>query len=261
MSHNAVPRVLKYLRKAHGGMTQEQVAAQIVVSTSLIGKFETGRLIPMPDTASQLDELFGSGTLVQETSEEARKAAPPEWFQPWPEVEREAMAIRWHESTIIPGLLQTEAYAREILTSGLLTEAQAEEHVRLRVERQKSVFEREHPPVCQFTIDENALSQRGDPAVMKEQLHYLVEMGDRSRLFVHLIPHSAGHYPGENGPFMLANLPNEITIGYVDDQMEGRLITEPRRIAALERSWQAVTAVALPRGQSRDLIMKLVKSL
>lgn len=261
MSHNSVPRILKFLRASHGGMTQEQLAARIKVSTSLIGKFETGRLIPLPDTAEQLDAIFGSGMLVQEAADDARKDAPPEWFRPWPEVEREAVAIRWHESTIIPGLLQTEAYARGILTSGLLTEAQAEEHVSLRLQRHAAVFERDEPPVCQFTIDQNALGQRGDPVVMKEQLLHLVEMGERRRLFVHVIPYCAGHYPGENGPFMLARLSNETTVGYVDDQMEGRLITDPRRVAALERSWQAVTAVALPCDQSRDLMMRLVKEL
>ncbi|MEQ4303816.1 Scr1 family TA system antitoxin-like transcriptional regulator [Plantactinospora sp. B6F1] len=261
MSQNGVPRILKFLRAINSGMTQEQVAERLSVSASLIAKFETARLVPMPDTARQLDNLFGSGDLVQGTAADARKAAPPEWFRPWPDIEREATAIRWHESAIIPGLLQTEAYAREILTSGLLTEAQAEEHVSLRLERQAAVFGREDPPVCQFTIDQNALGERGDRAVLKEQLHHLVEMGDRSRLFVHVIPHSAEHYPGENGPFMLASLPNETTVGYVDDQVEGRLITEPGRVAALERSWQAVTAVALPRGQSRALIMKLVNEL
>lgn len=79
---NGVPRILKFLR-AQAGMTQESLAERLHVSTSLIAKFETARLVPMPDTARQIDGVFSSGDLVQETANEARKSPAEEWFRPW----------------------------------------------------------------------------------------------------------------------------------------------------------------------------------
>ncbi|MFY1687462.1 helix-turn-helix domain-containing protein [Plantactinospora sp. WMMB782] len=262
MSNNGIPRILKFLRALHGGITQERLAEQLKVSTSLIAKFETGRLVPMPDTARRLDEFFSSGDLVQGLAADARTAtAAPEWFRPWPEVEREATALRWYESTVIPGLLQTEAYARMILRSGLLTEPQAEQYVSVRLDRQAAVFDdRDDPPVCQFAIDEGAL-RRGDPATLRDQLNRMVEIGQRPRTFIHVIPVSAGLYVGLSGPFMLATLGDGRVVGYVDDQLQGRLVTETDKVVALDRTWQAVSAVALPCDLSRDLIMKIASEL
>ncbi|MDG4834685.1 helix-turn-helix transcriptional regulator [Solwaraspora sp. WMMD1047] len=259
MSNNGVPRILKFLR-AQAGMTQEQLAERLSVSTSLIAKFETGRLIPMADTARMIDGVVNSGNLVQETSAEARKGVPPEWFQPWPEVERDATAIRWHDPSIIPGLLQTERYARSVLTSGLLTAAQSEEFTAHRLGRQSTVFDRDDPPLCQFVIDECAL-RRGDRDILIEQLQWLIEIGTRPRVFIHVIPASAGLHVGLSGPFMLATLPDGRSVGFVDDQLEGRLITSTAKVVALDRAWQALSAVILPRDLSRDLIKKIASEL
>ncbi|MFV2107381.1 helix-turn-helix domain-containing protein [Micromonospora sp. LOL_015] len=261
VSSNGIPQVLRFLRSLNGGMTQEQLAQQLSVSTSLIAKFETGRQIPMPDTADHIDQVFSSAPLIKELSENARKSIPPDWFRALPELEQEASAIRRYECQIIPGLLQTEAYARAILHSGLLTPAKADEYLALRMTRQAAVFEREEPPVCQFIIDEDGL-RRGDPVIMREQLEHIAEMSTRSRVLVQVAPVSAGLHPGQNGPFMLASMAETGgTVGYVDDQLEGRLVTDPKRVATLEQAWQALSGVALPRDQSRDMILKLVKEL
>lgn len=260
-SNNGIPQVLRFLRALNGGMTQEQLAQRLSVSTSLIAKFETGRQIPMPDTADHLDRVFSSAPLIKELVDNARKAIPPDWFQPWPEVEATATSIRWHDPAIIPGLLQTEAYARAILHSGLLTPAKADEYLTIRMARQAAVFDRAEPPVCQFIIDQSALL-RGDPTIVREQLEHIAEMSTRSRVLVQVTPADAGWHPGQNGPFMLATLAETGgTVGYVDDQLQGRLVTEPKRVAALEQAWQALSGVALPRDQSRDMILKLVKEL
>jgi transcriptional regulator with XRE-family HTH domain len=260
VSNNGVPRILKFLRALHGGMTQEQLAQRLHVSTSLIAKFETARQVPMPDTAEQIDQVFGSGTLVQETADDARKTAPPDWFRPLAEVEKDALTIRQYEPNVIPGLLQTEEYARAILHSGILTPAKADEYLTIRMTRQSDVLRQDDPPVCQFIIDENAL-RRGDPEVMRRQLEYLVEAGADPRVLIQVTPASAGWHPGQNGPLTLATLRDGSTVGFVDDQVAGRLVTDPRLVADLERAWQAICGVALPRDQSRELIMKLVKEL
>lgn len=241
-------------------MTQEQVAGRLNVSTSLIAKFETGRHVPMPDTAEQLDEVLASGELVQKVAGRARKGGTPDWFQPWPEIEREATSLRGHEPNFVPGLLQTEAYARAVLRAGLLNRDQAEEQLALRLERQAAVFNRDNPPICTFTVDELAL-MRGPVDLIKEQLEHLVELSTQQLIFVHVIPRSAGLYVGQTGPLVLASLTGGNDVAYLEDQAAGRVITDPDRVAALVRAWDAIRSVALPRDMSRDLITRMANEL
>ncbi|MDG4765722.1 helix-turn-helix transcriptional regulator [Solwaraspora sp. WMMD406] len=260
MSNNGVPRTLRYLRAANGGLTQEQLAQRLHVSTSLIAKFETGRQIPRPDTAKKIDDLFGSAPLIDETAAEARRTAAPDWFRPLAEVEKEALTLRQFEPNVIPGLLQTEEYARAILRSGTLTPAKADEYLAVRMARQSDVFGQDDPPVCQFIIDENGL-RRGDPMILRPQLEHLAEVGTDPRVLIQVAPASAGWHPGQNGQLTLASLRDGSSVGFVDDQLAGRLVTDPELVADLEHAWQAISGVALPCDQSRDLIMKLVKEL
>jgi len=259
VSNDGLPLILKFLR-GNQGMTQEQVAERLSVSTSLIAKFETGRLVPMPDTAEQLDGVLGSGSLVRELATKARKGGAPEWFQPWPEIEREAVSLRWHEPNWVPGLLQTEAYARAVLRTGLLNSDVAEEQLALRLERQAAVFGRERPPVCTFTVDELALL-RGEPSLMKAQLAQIAEMSTRQLVFVHVVPRSAGLYVGQTGPLVLAALPGGSDVAYLEDQAAGRVLTGPDQVAAMVRAWDAIRSVALPRDMSRDLIARVANEL
>ncbi|WP_326550980.1 helix-turn-helix domain-containing protein [Micromonospora sp. NBC_01813] len=260
MSNNGVPRILKFLRTLNDGMTQEQLAQQLSVSTSLIAKFETARQIPLPDTAEQIDGIFGSGSLVQETADDARKAVPPDWFQPWPEYEAEADMLRWYEPNYVPGLLQTEAYARAVLAVGMLPPDVAEQRLAHRLARQATVFDRKTPPITSFIVDEAAL-RRGDRVMMKEQLLHLVEMSQRDRVLLHVVPLDAGLYAGQPGNFILATLPTGATVAYTEGQLDGRTYQEPTKIAALVNAWEAIRSVALPQDQSRDLIARMAEEL
>ncbi|WP_405105668.1 helix-turn-helix transcriptional regulator [Micromonospora sp. NBC_01405] len=240
-------------------LTQDQTGEAVHVSGSLIAMFETGRRIPHPDTARRLDELLETGELIGRMAAEARRDAQPRWFRPWAEVEREATSLRCFEPVIIPGLLQTEAYARAALASGLLVPDKVDEHVAFRLERQ-ALLDRPEPPLTTFVIDEAAL-RRGDPTVMKEQLLHLAEVGLRTRVLVHVVPYGAGPYIGQSGAFTLAEAAGGEHLAFLEDQLEGRVVADPKQVSALERAWEAVRAVALPRDQSRDLILKQVNEL
>ncbi|MEO3928243.1 Scr1 family TA system antitoxin-like transcriptional regulator [Micromonosporaceae bacterium B7E4] len=87
------------------------------------------------------------------------------------------------------------------------------------------------------------------------------KVGQRPRTFIHVVPVSAGLYIGLSGPFMLATLGDGRVVGYLDDQLQGRLVTDTDKVVALDRAWQAVSAVALPCDLSRDLIMKIASEL
>ena len=230
------------------------------MSTSLIAKFETARLIPLDDTAKLLDGLYGSGTLIQENAREARSTAPPDWFQPWPDYEARAVSLRWYEPTFVPGPLQTEQYAREVLAAGLLTPDEAEERLALRLERQAVALGGDRPPIATFIVDEFAL-MRGEPATLKEQLDHLVELSKQPRVFIHVVPRTAGLYVGQSGNFIVASLPGGVDVAYLEDQLSGKVVTDLDLIAKAVRAWDAIRSVALPRDMSRDLIQRMADEL
>lgn len=258
---SSLPEILKRFR-AERGVTQEQVGEAVQVSGSLIAAFETLRLTPQPDTAERLDAYFDSGDQIQRLSAEARKRGRPSqsWFRPWRDSEDAARTLRYFELGLIPGLLQTPEYARSVLDSGLRSDREVDEQLAIRLERQASVLDRDNPPVSVFVLDAAAL-RCGDPKVTKPQLLHLVDTGERPGIFVHVVPETVGMYPGRSGAFALATLDSGAMVGYLEDFFEGRVIADPAQVTGLDRTWQAVCAVALPCGQSRDLILRLVDDL
>ncbi|MEQ4301232.1 helix-turn-helix transcriptional regulator [Plantactinospora sp. B6F1] len=253
---SSLARIVRHFRSAKG-LTQDQAASAIKVSGSLIAAFETDRRIPKPDTARRLDGLFGTGDLVERLASDARKGYAPDWFRSFDEYEREALALRKYEPLYIPGLLQTEAYARAVLAAGLLDAEKAEELLTVRFERQDAILNGPRPPLTTFVMDEAALL-RGDPGIMKEQLRHLLDLGARPRVSLHVVPLAAGLYVGQSGPFTLASLEDGTDVGFMEDQLAGRVITDPEQVAALTRVWDGVRSVALPRNLTHDAISKLV---
>lgn len=256
---NNLPALLKKLR-AEQGLTQDQVGEAVRISGSSIAAFETGRQIPQPDTSVRLDEVLNSGDQVQRASVDAREAARPGWFRAWAGAEERAATLRYHETSLVPGLLQTEEYARSVLDNGLRGLGEVEEKLAVRMERQAAILDRENPPTCAFTMDAAAL-RCGPPDVAKQQLEHLVDIGKRSNIFIHVIPESAGVHPGRSGSFALAMLDNGAVAGCLEDLLEGRTVTDAQTLIELDRLWHAISAVALPCDQSRDLILKMVNEL
>src|ERR1700684_3285350 len=111
---------LRFYRE-QAGMTQEQLAARVNVSHDVISKIETGYRPPARDFPERLDavpELDTRKALApvwRRLSKAARHRAYPGWFAPWPDIEAQATALRSYQPLLVPGLLQTERYARAIL--------------------------------------------------------------------------------------------------------------------------------------------------
>ncbi|WP_329111192.1 DUF5753 domain-containing protein [Micromonospora sp. NBC_01699] len=185
----------------------------------------------------------------------------PVWFRQWTENEREAKALRWFELTWVPGLLQTEAYARATLEGEDLTSAEVEQLVIGRLARQ-SILRRDRPPLLIAVIDAGVLyrSAYGDRELMREQCAYLAECAELKTVQIHMIPRDIGMYPGLGGPFTIAEMPEGGRIAHVDSQAEAQIVEKPSKIATLERRWERIRGEALPRAQSLELIREAAAS-
>ncbi|MFD0141146.1 MULTISPECIES: helix-turn-helix domain-containing protein [unclassified Streptomyces] len=131
----------------------------------------------------------------------------PGWFSMYVSLEGAASLIREYEPQFVPGLLQTEGYARAILRSGAVGGSDAEEierHVALRMERQ-SLLTREDAPKFWVIMDETVFRRPvGDgPEVMRDQLDRLLEASELPNVTLQIAEFSSGHHPGTYGPFVL----------------------------------------------------------
>ena len=105
------------------GMTPEQLGARVYLSGSQIRKVEAGTRTPSEDLAKACEaipELGCNGALTELyeiLGEHLKRRAYPGWFAGWPDKEAQARRLRWFEPLVVPGLLQTEAYARSILST------------------------------------------------------------------------------------------------------------------------------------------------
>jgi transcriptional regulator with XRE-family HTH domain len=232
---------------ARAGQTAESLAGQIGVDPKTTARWLTSDRIPHARhrvaAAAVLDQD------VETLWPDAVKRRDVDWFRPWVEIEQAASALRSFEASVVPGLLQTEAYARAVLSSGPLAGDEVDGHVASRLDRQ-AVLDRPHPPLTVFVIDEAAL-RRGDPDIMRRQLDHLVELSRRPFVMVHVLPLTAGLHPGQAGAFVIATVDDGGDVGYLDDQAAGRM-TE--NVAALWRTWDTLRSVALPRDLSRELL-------
>ncbi|MFY1624014.1 DUF5753 domain-containing protein [Micromonospora sp. WMMD735] len=162
---------------------------------------------------------------------------------------------------VVPGLLQTEGYARELFerASHFLGD-EVEQQVAARLARQE-ILHRASPPLFVAVLDHTVLERPvGGPKVMREQLLHLREIGDRPRVHLHLVPRGTGAYPGLNGAFVIATPPEGDDVAYLDNQLHGSIIERTADVHSLRRTWESVRAEALPHGATIKLISEAADS-
>ncbi|MEV5707010.1 Scr1 family TA system antitoxin-like transcriptional regulator [Actinoallomurus sp. NPDC052274] len=252
--------VAKELRRAREakGLSRAAVGKALFVSDSLVAAWEVPRMLPRPEHLERLIPLLGTSDILTRIIDElVAGEVPPEWLDKWLVVERRATSLLSFESTVIPGLLQNEEYARAVLRAGRYDVADLEDMVSARLERQAILSREDTPPVLVAVIAESVLGQNvGGAKVMADQLLHLAATAERDNVIVQIVPASAEACAGFTGPFAIATLDDGAELAYVDSQLSGEVIGTPHDVAALRRMFEVFRADALPRRQSIELIRR-----
>lgn len=250
-------RALKAAR-AGADVSQEGLAALIKWSPSTVAAIETGRRRPTMEFAVAADQALGTGGLLAGLLEEGERRSGPSWFESWPDHEERAVRLCYFEPCLVPGLLQTEEYARAVVSAGgLYRSNRVEELVNLRMSRQR-LFQRENPPECVFVVDESALRRPvGGPAVMDRQLGRLLEAVELPPVRLHVLPLTVGAHASMGGGFVLAQLPGNDRLLCLDNAARGQIADYPEWIGLVQRKWEHLLGEALSESASIDLINKL----
>jgi DNA-binding XRE family transcriptional regulator len=253
--------MLRYYR-CKAGMSQDQLGTLAYCSGDTVGKVEMGQRTPSYELAAACDavtELNTGGALTElrkQLNNMLKVRADPGWFQEWSQKENEATSLRWYEPLLIPGLLQTEQYARAVIrTRPGDTDEHINEMVATRIERQV-ILTREKPPMLWVVIDEGVLHRPiGSAEIMHDQLLHILEMTRRSNVVLQVVSATTGAYEGLRGPFILATFAGGAhEVVYQDGAMFWQFIEDEADIAVVAATWDAIKSDALPRGASLELV-------
>ncbi|SFB00407.1 Helix-turn-helix domain-containing protein [Amycolatopsis marina] len=176
--------------------------------------------------------------------------------------EDKAVSIGQFQPVIVPGLLQTGDYARELMAeTGNAPADEIEDRVAARLARQ-SLFSRQPSVRFTFFIHEYALRLPiGAPDIRSDQLHHLLRMSVRPYVAIQVIPASVGGHPGIAGQFELMEFIEFKPVVYLDSETSCLFLEEPVEIAAYRRILHGLAGKALDEGQSRELIASLATEL
>jgi transcriptional regulator with XRE-family HTH domain len=257
---------LRYYR-TRAGLSQTDLAALVSISHDVISKIETGSRAPAEDFPPRLDavaELDTRGALTRLwdlLKDSARHRVYPGWFDRWPDFEAQAKALRTFELVAVPGLLQTEDYARAMLrTQVLATDDEVDEMVAARLGRQQ-ILARDKPLMLWVLLDEAMLRRPvGGTHVMREQLSHLIEAAGRPNIVVQVISLSVGAHQGMSGNFVIADFAGGPSVAYQDTAVRGQLVEDTDDIASLMVLWDTLKSEALPRAASLALIEEAAKT-
>jgi len=236
-------RLAAELRRLRRGadLSREDVSERTGINAATLYRIETARARPQMRTLNALLNLYETDQEQREyLTILCREAGKQGWLRPYhsdlPEeytayisFEAEAAGVRNYESLFIPGLLQTEDYARAVIRGGLpmASDQEIEDRVRARIERQQ-VLSKDMPLKLWAIVDEAALRRVvGGAQVMRDQLAHLADAVKASNLTFQVIPFDAGAHPGMPGAFVLMDFsdPMDTDLIYIDS-MAGDLFLE-----------------------------------
>ncbi|MDT0319897.1 helix-turn-helix domain-containing protein [Streptomyces millisiae] len=249
-------------RREDAELTQDDLGRKVFCSGSYIGQFEAAFRKPQLEHAQRFDEIFQTGGLFERMCEELINKAPfAKHFQYAAELQAMATVINEYAPLFIPGLLQTERYARAVFKAvePFDPAEETEEKVRNRLERGR-ILQCPTAPVLWTVLGETVLRRPvGGHAVMAEQLRHVAAAARKGRILIQVLPYSSGAQGMLEGSMTLMSFEDAPDVTYVEGPYWGQLLDDPALVARCQRAFDLARAAALPPEQSLELIESLAK--
>ncbi len=267
---------LARLREATG-LSREEVAERQGWSVSKVWRIETGRTRAHHGDVADLLDLYGVGGSERETlirlAREARRRGwwhsyadvLAEGFDTYVDLEIQATSIRTYEAQLVPGLLQTEAYARAVLSAAWVTTEQDEisRRVAVRMRRQEVLASKEDGPQLWAVLDE-AVVRRGIGGidVMREQLSRLLEMAEQATVTLQVLPFSVGAHAAMIGAFVILGFPDpDRPVVYLETDTRSLYLEEAAELDRYMLVFDHLRAAALSRAESAAFVSQARREL
>ncbi|MFD8610360.1 helix-turn-helix domain-containing protein [Streptomyces sp. NPDC059631] len=249
---------LRFKREA-AGLTLEQLAEGSFRGISFLSQIERGeRRMPL-DLARHADQRLGTDGFFERRCEDAARARQvgiAEYFADVAEMEQRALSIEEWAPTLVPGLLQNEAYAATVTQAAMprASEEEVTEKVVARMKRAR-VFSEPAPPKFWVTMDESVLRRRVlPPAGMADLLTHIAGRIRSTRSILQLVPESSGSHPLMMGMLKIMTFADAPPLVYMEGLHSGQVIDYPALVMDYRESYDVLRAAALAPGASLALI-------
>jgi len=258
-------------------LTCEDVGQRLECSGTRISRMETGRISVRPGDVRELLEVYGvtgaeADSLVQLAREARRKGwwhtygrVLPSWFEAYIGLESEAVRLRDFQPLVMPGLLQTEDYARAVLRAAphAGSSAEIDRQVALRMERQ-AILGQAIPPDLWVVLSESVLRVHvGGPAVLRVQLMRLAEVAERPNVTLQVLPFTTAAHVQPISPFTMLEFTDDAdpTVVYLEHLTGSLLLENEDEVRRYRVVFDHLRAEALGTGQTADLIARVAAEL
>ncbi|MEU8289770.1 helix-turn-helix transcriptional regulator [Streptomyces pseudogriseolus] len=252
--------VVQGLRE-HARLSRADLAARVQYSKHTVESVELGRRMPDEAFVERAEEALGNTGALRKAARHLTRgeAGLAAWFRRWARLEREAVSLCTYECRLVPGLLQSEGYARALFENRipLLTDEQLEAQVEARMERQRMLRERPTVPF-HFIVEEAVLRRRlGGAEVRRAQLDYVLEQTAPRNVTLQVMPLEAEYHSCMDGPLRLLETPEGRRLAYSEGQESGRLIGDSKEVRVLQQRYDTLRSQALHPKESRALLERL----
>jgi transcriptional regulator with XRE-family HTH domain len=238
------------------GLSQSDLGEPLFVSGSFIGQLEAGTRRMQLEYAAQIDEILGTGGFFARNCQALAKSKYPDHFAEAAEAEAIATAIREYAQMLIPGLLQTKAYATAVFRAYKPTalDDEIDDLVAARLER-ANLLDGPTTPLLWVILDEAVLRRTvGGGAVMAEALHHVVNLARRRRIIVQVLPFGAGAHASMTGALKLMEFEDAPALSFVEGPDMGKLLDDPATVSRHTLTFSLLQAAALAPQDSLALL-------
>jgi transcriptional regulator with XRE-family HTH domain len=246
--------------RRRAGYTQEEYAPLVRYQPSTVASIEQGRRFPPRVFVERAEEILDAfGVLKGVYKHATREKGLASWFRQWAELEEQAISLYTFENRLVPGLLQTEAYARAIFGERVpvLTDSEIEAMVTARMERQSLLPERPNTAFS-FIVEEHVLRrQTGGADIMREQIDRLLEVTEPRNIEFQVLPTARGAHASMDGPIQLLETPENEWFAYCEGQENSQFIVKPQTISMLHMRYAKLRSQALTPEDSRGLLERM----
>jgi transcriptional regulator with XRE-family HTH domain len=253
--------LLRHFRELRG-VTRGELGRNVGYSDSMVTKIERGERTPSEKFVAGAEEtLLAQGALKAAAGELSPGCAFPDWFGPFAEEERKCVSLHSYENHVIPGLLQTESYARAVFAGRCppLDDDEIERYVAARMARQ-ALFTRRPAPIVSYVLEQIVLTRPlGGRPVLKEQLRKVLDVARLRNVEIQVMRPDRETHAGTPGPMVLVETPDRRTFGYYEIQDEGIYVSDPARVSVRQALYGTLRAQALDPDESMRLIERLAE--
>ncbi|GGZ17658.1 XRE family transcriptional regulator [Streptomyces nitrosporeus] len=254
--------LLRFFRE-QAGISQESLGARIRFSKSQVAMVERGERPPKNGFVPAADAATGAQGALITAGEKLNVNALPHWFAEFKDEEAGAVARHAYETHVVPGLLQTEPYARAVLSGQYpaFDDDEIEAKLLLRLARQ-NLLSRKPLPNISFVLEAAPLTRPiGGPHILREQLLHLREVAGLRHVQIQVMPPGRQSHPALDGPFVLLENAERRQLAYVEGQGGGFFITEQPALGDLFGKYGLLRAQAYTPEESLTMIEKMAEEL